>query len=127
MKKLALVFAVLLIASPVLAEHYELTFTWEQAEADLPNLEKWTLYMSGGQSIDIDYTEGAGPDFTSTQEFVLDVTPGVPLEKVFHLTAWSKNGTESEPSNSVSYVFETEHPNVTAPQVFRITGVVKVE
>ena len=130
MKKLLLAALIIAFAIPAYAGHYELQFAWEQADTDLPNLSKWTLFMSGGPSvqvIDIIYDESAGPTFTSEQQFTIDVVPGVPVQRSFYLTAWSKNGTESAPSNVVSYTFEAEWGDVTVPQTFRITTVVVVE
>jgi hypothetical protein len=103
MKKLLLAALIIAFAIPAYAEHYELTFAWEQADTDLPNLQKWTIYMMGAdvetQAIDIIYTEGAGPTFTSEQAFTIDVLPDQPVTRSFALTAWSKNGNESAPSN----------------------------
>ena len=130
MKKLLLAALIIAFAIPAYAEHYEVTFAWEQADTDLPNLQKWTLFMSGGPSvqvIDIIYDESAGPTFTSDQEFTVDVLPDQPVTRSFALTAWSKNGDESAPSNVVSYTFETDWLDVTVPQTLRITGVVVVE
>jgi len=129
MKKLLLAALILAFAIPAYAEHYEVTFAWEQADTDLPNLSKWTLFMSGGPSvqvIDIIYDESAGPTFTSEQQFTIDVVPDVPVQRSFYLTAWSKNGAESGPSNTVTYTFETDWLDVTVPQTLRITGVVVV-
>ena len=130
MKKLLLAALIIAFAIPAYAEHYQVGFAWEQATANLPNLQKWTLYMMGAdvetQAIDIIYTEGAGPTFTSDQEFTIDVLPDQPVTRTFALTAWSKNGNETAPSIVASHSFEKQWEDVDTPQNFRITGVLVV-
>lgn len=124
MKKLIIVLAILLIPAAALATEWDLTFSWEQAEADLPSLSHWTLYMDG-QAIEIPYTGGAGP-FNSTSRFTVTGAPGDEVTKSFHATATSKTGTESGPSNVVTHTFTIPFDNVAPPGMFQVTGVVRV-
>jgi hypothetical protein len=132
MKRIIVLIAVIMFAVVPFAQagEYQLTFAWEQAEVDLPHLAKWKLYMSGAgigtQSVDIVYTDGAGPTFTSDQVLNVEVLPGQSVIRNFTLTAVGKNGRESAASNQVDHTFTVAFNDVSTPQTLRITGVVVV-
>jgi hypothetical protein len=131
MKKLLIVLAVMIFATAAMAETKNLTFAWEQATADLPNLKEWTLYVQRVQNgpftkaLTIPYTTGAGPTFTAKGTFELiappATIPGVLVKNWFHMTATSKSGNESGPSNEVPYEFSVPWPNVTVPLKLNVT------
>lgn len=103
---------------------------WEQAAADFTSLDKWTLYWSDTETgaftkvADIPYTGGAGPTFTSEQPITVTGQPGQQVTKYFRMTAWSKTGKESGPSNTASGAFAIPFRDVTVPQSVVIQVVV---
>lgn len=109
-----------------------LTFAWEQATADLPNLDKWKLHVLGSsgaptaeQVINIPYTGGAGPSFQADSGFTITGNPGATVRKYFVLTAVSKNANESGRSNEVFFDFVIPYADVTTP--INVTVTVKVQ
>jgi len=133
MKKLiALTAILLLLAVPALAADFSQTLKigWTQRTIDLPSLAKWTLYVAatpggvGLQKIDIPYTSGAGPDFTSDQVITVTGDPGATLKRYFTLTATSKNGEETAKSNEVAWDFVIPFGDVTTPMTLTIKVVV---
>ena len=97
-------------------------FSWEQTATDMPSLGKWTLYWSDtatgtfAKLADIPYTGGAGPTFNSEQPLTVTGQPGQQVTKYFRMTAWSKNGKETGPSNTASGAFAIPFRDVTVPQ-----------
>jgi hypothetical protein len=126
MKKLFVLAALTLllfnVASVAAAEFQKnLTFAWEQETGDLPNLAKWRLHVreaAGGVDIvliDVPYTVGAGPTFTSAQSFTVVGTPGSTVRRYFVLDAVSKGNEISGPSNEVFFDFAIPFPGVGSP------------
>jgi len=133
MKKSLIVLAVLLLAAPAFAAdlNKSLTFSWNQASADLPNLAGWGLYVmtaSGGTKpapISIPYTTGTGP-FTASSAFTVTGTPGATVRRYFVLDAVSKNGNRSVGySNEVFYDFQIPFADVTTPMTLNVTATVQ--
>ncbi|CAK0771454.1 exported hypothetical protein [Gammaproteobacteria bacterium] len=128
MKKLFIVLAILIFASPAMAADFNksLTFAWDQASTDLPNLKEWGLYVmttSGGTKpapIVVAYTTGTGP-FTATSSFTVTGTPGATVRRYFVLDAVSKNNNRSGYSNEVFYDFVIPSADVTTPMSLRVT------
>jgi hypothetical protein len=95
---------------------------WEQTATDMSSLAKWTLYWSDtatgtfAKLADIPYTGGAGPSFNSEQPLTVTGQPGQQVTKYFRMTAWSKNGKETGPSNTASGAFTIPFRDVTVPQ-----------
>src|SRR5512137_2025167 len=110
MKKLIIILAILIFAAPAMAADFSksLTFAWDQAAADLPNLKEWGLYVMttpGGTKpapIVVPYTTGSGP-FQASQSFTVTGTPGSTVRRYFVLDAVSKNGNRSGYSNEIFY------------------------
>jgi hypothetical protein len=132
-----IILSLLFFASPAMAETKDLTFAWEQEAADIPIIEKWTLYAQRVTSgpfvkvLDVPYTagSGAGPTFTASGTFDLiappGTAPGVVVKNWFHLTATNKNGKETLPSNEVFVEFANPYPDVTVPIKLNVTVTVK--
>ena len=132
MKKIFILITVLFFAlsmSVYADEDFTLTFAWEQRTEDLPSLEKWTLYMrdsAGGeaiQSMDVFYLGGDGPTFETVQAFIIQGMPGDEVQRFFVVTAWSKNGEESDPSNEVVHTFTIPYQDVSPPENFTLVTV----
>ena len=112
MKKLLIVIAILLVTSLGFAADFNknLTFAWDQASTDLPNLQGWGLYImttSGGTKpapIPVTYTTGTGP-FTATSSFTVTGNPGATVRRYFVVDAVGKNLVRSGFSNEVFYDF----------------------
>ena len=123
----------LLLAGAALAADFQdsLTFAWEQATGDLPNLAKWRLHVRGSAGgadaalIDIPYTSGAGPTFTTSQTFTVTGTPGATVRRWFVADAVSKNGNASGPSNEIFYDFQIPFADVTTPIELKITATMR--
>lgn len=119
---------VLLFTGSVFADDFtkSLTFAWDQATSDLPNLQGWGLYVmtsSGGTKpapINVAYTSGTGP-FTATQSFTVTGTPGSTVRRYFVLDAVSRSGNRSGYSNEVFYDFVIPFSDVTTPMSLRVT------
>jgi hypothetical protein len=98
-----------------------LTFAWEQTATDLPNLAKWRLHVRGAAGgpdltvIDVPYSSGAGPTFTSAQSFTVTGAPGATVRRYFVMDAVSKGNEASGFSNETFYDFLIPFPGVSAP------------
>lgn len=133
MKKLFVIFALLLLvfAVPATAADFskQVTFGWDQASTDLPNLKEWGLYVmtsSGGTKpapIVVPYTSGTGP-FTAASTFTVTGTPGSTVRRYFVLDAVSKNLKRSGFSNEVFYDFVIPFADVTTPMSLNVTATV---
>jgi hypothetical protein len=132
MKKLFIVLAVLILAAPAMAADYNksLTFAWDQASTDLPNLKEWGLYVmtaSGGTKpapIVVPYTTGAGP-FTASSTFTVTGLPGATVRKYFVLDAVNKSGVRSVGySNEVFYDFQIPYSPVNTPMSLTVTATI---
>ena len=125
-----MVFFMALASGALASQTIELTFEWEQPEADFPNLREWGLYImdtSGGvqhSPIVIPYVSGAGP-FQATSSFTVTGAPGATVRRYFVLDAVSKNGTRSENSNEVFYDFVMPSADVTVPIKLKVTVTIK--
>lgn len=90
-----------------------LTFTWEQLEAELPDISGWVLYQASTDDgpyvkvVDVPYTAVVPPvtTFESTTPLNISGITGTTVTKYFVVTAKNKDGVESEYSNVVSYGF----------------------
>ena len=105
----------------------ELTFEWEQNEADLPFLKEWRLYWtttSGGpytpvldannQQIAVPYDPNSSPPYTTTQSFVVPVPAGQTITYYFVMTAVNTDDEESSDANGVVvYSNEALNPDGT--------------
>jgi len=131
MKKLLLVSmlaVMLLFSTSVMAADFskQLTFAWEQASTDLPNLQGWGLYVmttSGGTKpapIPVTYTSGSGP-FQASQSFTVTGLPGTTVRRFFVLDAVGKNLKRSGFSNEVFYDFVIPFSDVTTPMSLNVT------
>ena len=132
MKKYFILFLfVLFFAVPAMAIDYQATVEFEQATADLPNLDHWVLQIrsvkaeDGGpveSKIDIPYDGSPGPSFTH-EEIMADIVghPGGTITKYATLVAVSKNGSASKESNEAAMVFEIPYDDVTTPIKLTIT------
>ena len=128
MKKLLIVIAILLVTSLGFAADFNknLTFAWDQASTDLPNLKEWGLYVmtsSGGTkpaAIVVPYTTGTGP-FTASSTFTVTGTPGATVRRYFVLDAVSKGLNRSGFSNEVFYDFIIPFADVTTPMTLKVT------
>ena len=107
-----------------------LTFTWDQATTDLPNLQGWGLYVratAGGAHeslIPVPYTGGNGP-FLASQTFTVTGNSGTTIRKFFVLDAVSKSGNRSGFSNEVFYDFVFPYADVTTPMSLKVTAAVQ--
>ena len=128
MKKLLIVIAILLVTSLGFAADFNknLTFAWDQASTDLPNLQGWGLYImttSGGTKpapIPVTYTTGTGP-FTATSSFTVTGNPGATVRRYFVVDAVGKNLVRSGFSNEVFYDFVIPFSDVTTPITLKVT------
>jgi hypothetical protein len=134
MKKLLVFLCLaLLLVVPAVADQTvkTLKFGWSQAVADLPNLDRWTLYWADSTSgqwtvaATVPYTGGAGPGFESENQLTVTGDPGAEVVKYFRMTAVGKNGFESGPSNIVSYAFTIPWRDVTAPQSLTVEVIIR--
>ena len=113
------ILAILLLA--VSAQAAEVTFQWNQAVTDLPNLASWSLKVrsseAGGIETEIPVVYGGENQltFTSTKEIVITGNPGETVRRYFNLTAISKNGNESGESNQAYAEFTLPWSDVTVP------------
>ena len=132
MKKFFLsIIMVLALSSLAMAADFskQLTFGWDQAAADLPNLQGWGLYVmtaSGGTKpapIVVPYTTGNGP-FTAASTFTVTGTPGSTVRRYFVLDAVSRNGNRSGFSNEVFYDFVIPNADVTTPMSLNVTATI---
>ena len=127
-KTLLIIAAILLVASTSFAADLtkSLTFQWDQATSDLPNLKEWGLYVmttAGGTKtapVVIPYTSGSGP-FQVANAFTVTGTPGTTVRRYFVLDAVSKNGNRSGYSNEVFYDFVIPNADVTTPMTLKVT------
>ena len=131
MKRLLIILAILIFASTAMAADFNksLTFAWDQASTDLPNLKEWGLYVmtaSGGTKpapIVVPYTSGSGP-FTAASTFTVTGLPGSTVRRYFVLDAVSKGGNRSGYSNEVFYDFVIPFADVTTPMSLKVTATV---
>lgn len=131
MKKLLIIIAILLVTSLGFAADFSksITFAWDQASTDLPNLKEWGLYVmttAGGAkptAISVPYTTGSGP-FTAASTFTVTGNPGTTVRRYFVLDAVSKNLNRSGFSNEVFYDFVIPAANVTTPMSLTVTATV---
>jgi hypothetical protein len=122
---------VLVLSSLAMAADFSksITFAWDQAITDLPNLKEWGLYVmtaSGGTKpapIVVPYTSGNGP-FTAASTFTVTGTPGSIVRRYFVLDAVSKNLNRSGFSNEVFYDFVIPNADVTTPMTLKVTATV---
>jgi hypothetical protein len=125
MKKITLVLlSLILMVTLAFAGSKQVTFTWGQAAADLPNLKSWNIkysMSSGGPYTllgNMIYDGTAKPTYTSAQTITL-VPDGQKQTIYFVATAVGKSGVESGNSNQVSAEFD--FTTVTIPVSFTIT------
>jgi len=131
MKKLFIVLSILIFATPAMAVDFSksITFAWDQAATDLPNLAGWGLYVmtaSGGTkpaAIAVPYTTGNGP-FQASQSFTVTGMPGSTVRRYFVLDAVSRNGNRSGYSNEVFYDFVIPNADVTTPMSLTVTATI---
>jgi hypothetical protein len=131
MHKVLSFLAILLMATSVHAQEYEITATWEcpafradtqQTPFDCETeLEGYRIYhapvgtnIESGEVIDIS-------PLVTTHTFILDVAPGTTYQ--FAMDAIDKEGLISELSNTVSHTFSGKP---AAPGAFTINVVPKV-
>lgn len=131
MKRLLVIVFVLALSSLAMAADFSksITFAWDQAATDLPNLQGWGLYVmttSGGTKpapIAVPYTSGNGP-FQASQSFTVTGNPGSTVRRYFVLDAVSRNGNRSGFSNEVFYDFVIPNADVTTPMTLRVIATV---
>jgi hypothetical protein len=122
---------VLVLSSLAMAADFnkQLTFGWNQAAADLPNLKEWGLYVmtaSGGTKpapIVVPYTTGSGP-FTAASTFTVTGLSGSVVRRYFVLDAVNKSGDRSGFSNEVFYDFQIPYAPVTTPMSLNVTATI---
>ena len=131
MKPLIIILSLLLLAAPAVAADFNksLTFAWDQASVDLPNLKEWGLYVmtsSGGTKpapIVVPYTTGTGP-FTAVSAFTVTGVPGSMVRRYFVLDAVSKNLNRSSFSNEIFYDFQIPFADVVTPMSLKVTATI---
>jgi len=120
---IAVVMALCLtFANIAAADIHEIGFAWEQ-EGDLTALDKWTLNVLSGpggqvvERLDIPYSgsQGTGPTFTAVRDFEVTGKQGDTIRLYFTCTAWSKNGTETAPSNEVMWEYTIPYKDIEFP------------
>ena len=87
-----------------------MTFSWEQAEAELTDLAGWVLYQAdaaGGpytKVLDVPFTAVVPPvtTFEASAPFNITGITGTTVTKYFVVTAKNKDGVESEKSNELT-------------------------
>lgn len=100
-----------------------LTFGWQQASADLPNLQMWRIYSSvtpgAGYTLmsQVVYDGAAKPEYTGTAT----ITQADNTARTYYFICRSvgKNGNESGNSNEVSAAIDLTAPST--PIQFRVT------
>ena len=138
MKKLLLVVAVLLLATVSFAQAPQtigqvLVFEWEQASEDLPGISGWVLYESNTSGsgytkvLDIPYTSGAGPTFSSEGTILFSGVKGSTVNKYFVLTTKSADPAygESEYSNEATASIVIPFGKPSSPFTFKVNVKVK--
>jgi hypothetical protein len=131
MKRLLIILVILILAAPSVAADFNksLTFAWDQASTDLPNLREWGLYVmtaSGGTkptAIMVPYTTGNGP-FTAASTFTVTGLSGSLVRRYFVLDAVNKSGLRSGYSNEVFYDFQIPYSPVTTPMSLTVTATI---
>ena len=106
----------------------DLTFQWEQAATDMPNLLEWRLKWANaeadlytavldgdGNPIKIPYDGTAQPVYTATKPFIVVAPPGTTVTKYFKLTAVNKDNEESDLSAVALNKDGTTGVDFTAP------------
>jgi hypothetical protein len=100
-----------------------ISFQWEQAESDLPQIDRWELFWS--ETSGANYTGpiatvvyDAGLTLAGTTDIIIMGDPGAIITKYFVIRAVSKNGIVSGFSNEVSHDFQSP---LSAPFSFSIT------
>jgi hypothetical protein len=110
-----------------------LTFEWEQATEDLGGLSGWVLYesmVSGSgytKVLDIPYTSGSGPNFTSNETITFSGNKGTTVEKYFVLTAKSIDPTFGESEYSNEAMFSVTIPFGKPSSPFQLKVNIKTE
>ena len=138
MKKLFLILAILLISVTCFAQTPQtigqvLVFEWEQATEDLGGISGWVLYESNTSGsgytkvLDIPYTSGAGPTFSSEGTILFSGVKGSTVTKYFVLTAKSNDPAfgESEYSNEATASIVIPFGKPSNPFTFKVNVKVK--
>jgi hypothetical protein len=89
-----------------------LTFEWEQAPTDLPNLSNWKLHWgdleagpftpvvgADGAELTVPYTGTPAPTYQMTHPFIVTLPAGATVTKYFVMTAIDTDGNPSDYSN----------------------------
>ena len=125
----------------------DLTFQWEQAVADMPNLLEWrlkwadtatgtyTAVLDGdGNPIKIPYDGTPKPIYTATEPFVVVAPSGTTVTKYFKLVAVNKDNEESGLSavalnedGTIGVKFTAPWSPVGVPVEFNVRAVVVPE
>jgi len=138
MKKLFLALLVLMLATVSFAQTPQtigqvLVFEWEQATEDLGGISGWALYESSVSGsgytkvLDIPYTSGAGPTFSSEGTILFSGVKGSTANKYFVLTAKSNDPAfgESEYSNEATASIVIPYGRPSSPFTFKVNVKVK--
>lgn len=134
MKKLFLsLLAALLLATVSFAQTPQtigqvLVFEWEQASEDLGGMSGWVLYESNVSGsgytkvLDIPYTAGSGPTFSSEGTIIFSGVKGSTVNKYFVLTAKSIDPAvaESAYSNEASTGILIPYGKPSSPFTFKV-------
>jgi len=138
MKKLFLALLVLMLATVSFAQTPQtigqvLVFEWEQATEDLGGISGWALYESSVSGsgytkvLDIPYTSGAGPTFSSDATVLFSGVKGSTANKYFVLTTKSADPAygESEYSNEATASIVIPYGRPSSPFTFKVNVKVK--
>jgi hypothetical protein len=124
-----LMFLSLCIVSSSFADDivFDVDFSWEQAQADLPHLDHWVVTMrsvAGGEvekTFNVPYDGNIKSLFTQQESIDMTGKPGETITKFFACKAVSKNGNETKESEEKSFDFTIPYNDVTVPINFKIT------
>ena len=124
LKKIGLVLmAMVMLTTLSFAGSKQVTFSWQQAAADLPNLASWNIkysMTSGGPYTQLANIPYVSPQTTYTSNQTINlVADGAKATVYFVATAVGKSGAESAVSNQASGVFD--FTTVGVPIQFTIT------
>jgi len=138
MRKLFLILAMLLMSVTCFAQPPQtigqvLVFEWEQATEDLGGISGWVLYESNTSGsgyvkvLDVPYTSGAGPTFSSEGTILFSGVKGSTVTKYFVLTAKSNDPAfgESEYSNEATASIVIPFGKPSSPFTFKVNVKVK--
>lgn len=133
MKKLFLILVILLISVTCFAQTPQtigqvLVFEWEQATEDLGGISGWVLYESNTSGsgyvkvLDIPYTAGSGPTFSSEGTILFSGIKGSTVNKYFVLTAKSNDPAfgESVYSNEAIASVVIPYGRPSSPFTFKV-------